>query len=95
MLVLSRKAGESIRIGDDLVVTVTRVRGNRVQISIDAPREVAIRRGELAPLDDVPAAAVPARRGLPVGGQRCSDAASPLLLSVPMASQTTAISRSA
>jgi len=47
MLVLSRKAGESIQIGDDIVVTITRIQGNRIQIGIDAPRDVSIRRSEL------------------------------------------------
>ncbi|WP_164104068.1 carbon storage regulator [Candidatus Laterigemmans baculatus] len=48
MLVLSRHASETIRIGDDIVVSVQRISGNRVIIGIDAPQEVAIRRGELA-----------------------------------------------
>lgn len=47
MLVLSRKAGERIQIGDQILLTVTAVKGNRVTIGIDAPREVAIRRAEL------------------------------------------------
>lgn len=48
MLVLSRKARESIRIGNDVVVTVQRISGNRVSITIDAPRETKILRGEIA-----------------------------------------------
>lgn len=48
MLVLSRKIGETISIGDNVTVKVVRTQGGRVQIAIDAPREVAIRRGELA-----------------------------------------------
>ena len=48
MLVLSRHASETIRIGDNIVVSVQRISGNRVIIGIDAPQEVAIRRGELA-----------------------------------------------
>ncbi|GAA5509612.1 carbon storage regulator [Novipirellula caenicola] len=47
MLVLSRKSGESIRLGDDIVLTVHRTQGNRVQLAIEAPREVPIRRAEL------------------------------------------------
>ena len=47
MLVLSRKPGERIQIGDDVVITLTKIAGNRVTVGIDAPREVAIRRGEL------------------------------------------------
>lgn len=49
MLVLSRKKGEQIRIGDDVVVTVQRLNGNRVALAIEAPREVPIARGELRP----------------------------------------------
>lgn len=47
MLVLSRKAGQKIHIGDDIVVEVRRVAGNRVTIALDAPRDVRILRGEL------------------------------------------------
>ena len=48
MLVLTRKADEQILIGDDITLTLVRVRGNSVRIGIDAPREVRVRRGELA-----------------------------------------------
>lgn len=47
MLVLTRKAGETIRIGDNVVVTVERVDGNRVSLGIEAPRDVKILRGEI------------------------------------------------
>lgn len=47
MLVLSRKQGEQLRIGEDIVLTVNRVSGNRVAIGIEAPRDVRIVRGEL------------------------------------------------
>lgn len=50
MLVLTRKAGEQICIGDDIVVTVRRLNGNRASIAIDAPSEVRIRRSELPPI---------------------------------------------
>jgi len=48
MLVLSRKPGQQIVIGSDVVVTITRVSGNQVAIGIEAPKEVTILRGELA-----------------------------------------------
>lgn len=47
MLVLSRKEGSHVVIGDDIIVKVTKIRGNRVSIAIDAPPEVSIRRGEI------------------------------------------------
>ncbi|TWU40139.1 hypothetical protein Q31b_34840 [Novipirellula aureliae] len=47
MLVLSRKVGETIEIGSDITLIITRATSGRVQIGIDAPREVAVRRGEL------------------------------------------------
>lgn len=51
MLVLTRKADEQILIGDNIKITLVRVRGNSVRIGIDAPREVRIVRGELDAID--------------------------------------------
>ncbi|MFV0444040.1 MAG: carbon storage regulator [Planctomycetaceae bacterium] len=48
MLVLTRKLGESIVIGDDVVIKVTAIQGNRVKISLDAPQSRRILRGEIA-----------------------------------------------
>ncbi len=48
MLVLSRKVGEKILIGDDIAVTVVRLSGGGVRIGIDAPVEMAVVREELA-----------------------------------------------
>lgn len=47
MLVLSRKKDEQIRVGDDVIITVTKISGNRVQIGIDAPKNMPIVRGGL------------------------------------------------
>jgi carbon storage regulator len=47
MLVLSRKHGESIVIDGGITVTVIKIKGNTVQIGIDAPRETPICRSEL------------------------------------------------
>ena len=47
MLVLSRKPGEQIRVGDNITITVVEVRGNRVKIGIEAPRSVGVVRSEL------------------------------------------------
>ena len=49
MLVLSRKASESIQIGDDIVVTIVRISSGEVRVGIDAPAQVPILRGELKP----------------------------------------------
>jgi carbon storage regulator len=47
MLVLSRKSGERIHIGDNITIEVRRVAGNRVTLALDAPRSLRILRGEL------------------------------------------------
>lgn len=60
MLVLSRKPGEAIRIGDDIEVSVVEVRGDTVRIGIDAPRSVPVFRREL--IDQVQSANVDAAK---------------------------------
>lgn len=47
MLVLSRKKNESIVINDNVVVTVVEVRGDKVRIGIEAPRDVTVHRQEV------------------------------------------------
>ena len=47
MLVLSRRAGESVVIGDDVTVSILEVRGDVVRVGISAPRSVAVHRAEL------------------------------------------------
>lgn len=47
MLVLSRRANESLMIGHDVVVTVLEVRGDQVRLGITAPRSVAVHREEV------------------------------------------------
>lgn len=59
MLVLSRKQGEQIRIGDNIVITVQRLSGNRVSLGIEAPADCKIMRGELEAAFEA-VAAVPA-----------------------------------
>jgi len=47
MLVLTRRAGESVHIGDEVVVTVLEVRGDVVRVGIRAPREIQVHREEI------------------------------------------------
>lgn len=47
MLVLSRRVGEQIVIGEDIVLTVVEVRNDSVRLGIDAPRHVAVNRAEV------------------------------------------------
>lgn len=47
MLVLTRRTGEAIRVGHDVVVTIMGLKGNQVRLGIDAPKEVAVHREEI------------------------------------------------
>jgi len=47
MLILTRRVGESLMIGDDVNVTVLGIRGNQVRIGVNAPKEVAVHREEI------------------------------------------------
>ena len=47
MLILTRRVGETLRIGDDVAVTVLGVKGNQVRIGIDAPKAVDVHREEV------------------------------------------------
>jgi carbon storage regulator len=47
MLVLSRKKGESIVIGDDITIVVIEVRGDKVRLGVEAPKEVPVHRQEV------------------------------------------------
>ncbi|GIG30644.1 carbon storage regulator CsrA [Cellulomonas marina] len=88
MLVLSRRVGERLLIGDGIVVTVIEVRGDGVRLGIDAPREVRVHRAEVleavtaanvdaGAADDATAAALralaPARRPQPEADGTAAD----------------------
>lgn len=47
MLILTRKVGENLLIGDNISITVLSVRGNQVKIGVDAPKDVSVHREEI------------------------------------------------
>ncbi|MEA3417292.1 MAG: carbon storage regulator CsrA [Thermodesulfobacteriota bacterium] len=47
MLILTRKLGESIRIGDNIKITVSDIKGKQIRIGIEAPADVAVHREEV------------------------------------------------
>ena len=47
MLILTRRVGETLMVGDDITVTVLGVKGNQVRVGINAPRDVAVHREEI------------------------------------------------
>ncbi len=62
MLVLSRKEGERLKLGDAIVLTVIRVSGDKVRLGIEAPSDMLILREELQPHENVELAIVPITR---------------------------------
>lgn len=47
MLILTRKSGEGIRIGDSITLKIIEIRGNQVRLGIDAPKNVSVHREEI------------------------------------------------
>lgn len=68
MLILTRRVGESVMIGEAVAVTVLGVKGNQVRIGINAPRDVTVHREEIFKRIHDDGAEVPADSGL--NGQR-------------------------
>ena len=66
MLILTRRVGETLMIGDEITVTVLGVKGNQVRVGVNAPRDVALHREEIYQRiqveDEAPAAASSAGR---------------------------------
>ena len=48
MLILTRRVGESVRIGEDVTITVLRIKGTQVRLGVTAPRTVAVQREEIS-----------------------------------------------
>ena len=72
MLVLTRRGGESVRIGDDITVTILADRGLQVRVGIDAPRHIPVHREEIherirdGMSEDVPSPRIPAAKRNPL-----------------------------
>jgi len=47
MLILTRKVGDSVLIGNDISITILSVRGNQVKLGVEAPKEVSVHREEI------------------------------------------------
>ena len=47
MLILTRRVGETVMIGEDIAITVLRVKGNQVRLGVDAPKTVSVQREEI------------------------------------------------
>jgi len=47
MLILTRRVGETLMVGDDVTITVLGVKGNQVRIGVNAPKDVAVHREEI------------------------------------------------
>lgn len=79
MLILSRKIGEKIMIGDSIEVTVSRISGNRVTLGIAAPNHVHIVRAEIEPIVDT----FHDRRPSPAAQAALVDGDSPMVCAAP------------
>ncbi|GAA4185619.1 hypothetical protein GCM10022288_07890 [Gryllotalpicola kribbensis] len=71
MLVLTRKVGESIVIGEGITVTIVDIKGDTVRVGVDAPREVKVQRSEVLEqiARETAAAAAAAAEGAPEADQ--------------------------
>lgn len=47
MLILTRRVGETLMVGDDVTVTILEVKGNQVRIGVNAPKDIAVHREEI------------------------------------------------
>jgi carbon storage regulator CsrA len=63
MLILSRRVGESVVIGEDISITVLRVKGNQVRLGVNAPKSIAVQREEVSERIQPEASAAPGKLG--------------------------------
>jgi carbon storage regulator len=54
MLILTRRPGESIQVGDDIEISILEIRGNQVRLGINAPPDVLVLRSELVDVSKAP-----------------------------------------
>ncbi|MDX1948815.1 MAG: carbon storage regulator [Pirellulaceae bacterium] len=78
MLVLTRKFQQQIKIGDQITITILRVKGQTVRVGIDAPRDVRVVRAELPPVGDVSLVGTVS----PVGEMHAAETAEPVAVVV-------------
>jgi carbon storage regulator CsrA len=94
MLVLTRKLQQQIKIGDQITVTILRVKGQTVRVGIEAPRDVRVVRGELPAKDDAAAESQSHEAELAVVGeeddaQAADEAVAPRVSTSPLAAFAT------
>jgi carbon storage regulator len=80
MLVLSRQRDESIVIGDNIVVTIVDIRGDKVRLGIDAPTEIPVHRREVYEAiqrENLRAAQLDPREARSLGGKNTTSSGSP------------------
>jgi carbon storage regulator CsrA len=85
VLILSRKAGEKIVLGDNITITINRVAPNRVSLGIDAPPNVRITRGELRVFSDEERQAIEALRAEAKPVRVCPPSTPAPMTAAPMA----------
>ena len=91
MLILTRRVGETVVIGNDVTVTVLGVKGNQVRLGVNAPREVAVHREEIferikrEQTEEAQRSTADRRRRAPVGRRERQALGRPLFARPPLA----------